>query len=1424
MGFYGNIANTARTQFQFDKIYASRVEMDQKASSDKIYAGRYVLVNYDNQDNFDYYLHAFKTIQTISSGGEPQQVIYLGASKNEEEVLRFKWVATEEEAQDTDTVYEGQIVIVPPDGYHNIANPTSNRAEWWFVHEYEEINDIKYALFDPYIDPYSASYVADVEAYGTARGYDSTVWQKTYQNGVDKYIMVAELNTIPPILDLEADAPKMVPLTPHFDACSTNIYYKLHWAPNWGLRIKAANPDLEGPVLNKDGTSTPSARTKMSSNINEYRSDQRVHWHNTTYNEKTGETSEYIFAVSSEDETEGLWLTPENITEASLGAAAAIYYNKAGFSPERISYAYDPVELTENTYKKDIYYKKINGKYYLADELHYNSNFDYYKKVEDYIGVEPTGRSGKMYNNHTGTLAASIQEDTQELSIMLPTIGDTIAAVWDLVYGDETVNDGLIRNMDISWESARADLNRRGLRLVNDYNFDGYYTYQTKNVDTIAGAINSVHDLLGMIITSANHDELLENINSLDANRIYYDKDNHTFNRKKLLYTYTEIDNNDLDFYQYDEVTLNANNWVPGMYFKQDGTDYIIDNTIDFNEVTGTHYLRKIKSLSNEYQTIDTSNMEIFDGTIYAYKDYVGADDEDYVFELIEVTAQTYAANTYYIKQNETYVLDSSETFNDSEIYYDRMNRNHVRMSDYVRDPIYNKNKKYYRWDEIQVRELQNLSDAYTKNTFYIKDGQGNYVFDQSETPNTQTMYFSLNTDNLKTLASLGYHGIYVPGKYLYKDSTNNVYRIDNEPIMTSGRVYYLIDTGTGEGINPNLYNKVITYNSITLTINTYIPDVYYINENEGDLESLPSYVLSSDIFDPNARYYQKIETFEKIGDTYYEIDEMTIGQYAKTLIQFHQYEFFKKTLDNEFQAITRLSDIESLTDTNNIYVLRRERHNEGAEDDGTYILHTSDYSLDPPISAMVLQTQFYEPNRFHYLAEDFREIKLTSSTYVANQYYIYENNEYILATESFDSTKHYFADYSDYILDTYLTKHPNRRYFTISSVGSRVTKDFLDTYEYYVQNENGDYVLITDNSNLPIQIYERQSYYVYDDIAHIYTKGMPWSFDTSYVPASITLATRTQAFGLDPFEDFARNINTMHGMLLKTRAMLEYESEDTRDIRTVKGALNLLGDKIAQFSTWKPGEMLLVDMYGRLHSAPIAGDSWINITIDSNALSPSISLTHTGPVTAGSVAVGPTSAQTPRFGEQFNIPAFSIDLKGHVATSGTTQVTIPNITLTTGTNSTTNSILTELSYSDGTFTKTSIAPISLVLTGYTGATVTGNITASDTIQNAFNKLETRVTNAQSAADAAQGDADTANNAIAAMDLNAVSAGTGYVIGSVSQTNGQLSASTKQLTAADIPDIKSKEFSYTPTGESTDVTFTLQELDERLRALEALQS
>jgi hypothetical protein len=49
MGFYGNITNTAKTQFSFDKIYPNRkaMELGTSSSPDGVYVGRFVLIEYD---------------------------------------------------------------------------------------------------------------------------------------------------------------------------------------------------------------------------------------------------------------------------------------------------------------------------------------------------------------------------------------------------------------------------------------------------------------------------------------------------------------------------------------------------------------------------------------------------------------------------------------------------------------------------------------------------------------------------------------------------------------------------------------------------------------------------------------------------------------------------------------------------------------------------------------------------------------------------------------------------------------------------------------------------------------------------------------------------------------------------------------------------------------------------------------------------------------------------------------------------------------------------------------------------------------------------------------------------------------------------------------------------------------------------------
>lgn len=55
MGFYGNITNTAKAQFSFDKVYANRYEADLGCGLDGVMSGRYILIEYDQNTATDAY-------------------------------------------------------------------------------------------------------------------------------------------------------------------------------------------------------------------------------------------------------------------------------------------------------------------------------------------------------------------------------------------------------------------------------------------------------------------------------------------------------------------------------------------------------------------------------------------------------------------------------------------------------------------------------------------------------------------------------------------------------------------------------------------------------------------------------------------------------------------------------------------------------------------------------------------------------------------------------------------------------------------------------------------------------------------------------------------------------------------------------------------------------------------------------------------------------------------------------------------------------------------------------------------------------------------------------------------------------------------------------------------------------------------------
>ena len=437
--FYGNITNTSKTQFQFDKIYPNRYEMERQKSTDGIYAGRYVLVEYDSayQQDDSYRVWIFGN-KLYSVNEENDSYLIRRSSK---EVIENKKLSS---------VPAGTIVFTADNKISSSTGYYYTNVKYYQITEDNAIGQaasFKEIVNGLDIPNYTINYNIDVTTYGAGRGYDSTVWQKAYIDGYEKYIMIAELNSVVPTFDVSADAPTMDPLIPHFDTQSTDIYYKLHWQPSWGFRV------AEGETDNRKTESE-------DANAGNYPSDTEVSYNKNSYNVSTGKNT---------------------ITKISY--PGAIFFNKAGF-----------------------------------DETIHNEYDGEFKNTNE-ISIQPTGLSGNKYNTHDGSLNVEKAPDIQEIKVLLPALGNILCNVWDKVYGYDPNNDNK-RYRDTQWKDARTGKKFKGEIVPQPDNLgEEDLGYMTRNSETVAGCINLVHDLLGMILV--NGDVSLNEI-TYNAKRIYY--------------------------------------------------------------------------------------------------------------------------------------------------------------------------------------------------------------------------------------------------------------------------------------------------------------------------------------------------------------------------------------------------------------------------------------------------------------------------------------------------------------------------------------------------------------------------------------------------------------------------------------------------------------------------------------------------------------------------------------------------------------------------------------------------------------------------------------------------------------------------------------------------------------------------------------
>lgn len=843
MGFYGNITNTNRTQFVFDKTFANRAEMDgwiraekkdngtiewvetqtaeeaqEFVDNDDVFIGRYVLVDYDKEalvdvpyrrvyaDKDKQYFYFSKDLSpsTIVRSFKDSDETYYVKDDNGNYIINSK---AEDEAYFY-YIFRDETVYVYEDNtykFYQVSGITSKYIDGLgALYDIAVLKEVELDENNTVFDSYYSNYFQDRKIYktlqtGVGRGWDSTVWQKVFSEGKAKYVMVAELNSVVPTFDLTVDQPTIDPISPHFDADSTNVYYRLHVQPSWGFKIKEANEN----------------------------SDEEIDY-------------------------KGIQNLNNNITESYHGD---IYYNKDGFDS---SYHYDK------------------------------------EKIPDSINVS-LGSSGAKYNpifnhNNTDVYEKKPCEDTQELFIHLSSLGDSVSAIWDIIYGTgkeavlENTDKKYRRNKDISWDSFA------GLRLVTSDPTGNGFLYLPERTETVAGCINSVHDLMGMIIVDDANSEL--DIKDALTNRIYY-RDGSYYIKDRQDTLVENGDNSEgfilsnfpenlyykskKNYYLENESTYEIGN----VYYKinenehiivQNLSDYIYESNKYFYLENGSYLIEEkeepvnareyylVEALKNEQSALQVSNQwktknakifrpdqftyavfnelfsdltspteeKVIDGATYLvgnskglfYKktdeDKIGYVQFDYDNPPTELISNLYYIENYYkawSAEDEKYVPIAADiggyevkisdpipvvTFKENTFYYEDDSGLHLVSFDGngkidigpedVRADSY---KTYLTLNDAEGAYTTTLvaneqTPFYIANNYYYKDNT-DYILDLNVVKTEGIIYYKFINNPTELVANEKY---YKPNKYYYQHTSGN-YILDTNNKVTEGREYY---------------------------------------------------------------------------------------------------------------------------------------------------------------------------------------------------------------------------------------------------------------------------------------------------------------------------------------------------------------------------------------------------------------------------------------------------------------------------------------------------------------------------------------------------------------------------------------------------------------------------------------------------------
>ena len=506
-------------------------------------------------------------------------------------------------------------------------------------------------------------------------------------------------------------------------------------------------------------------------------------------------------------------------------------------------------------YRGAIYFNKDGFK---SDKRSFASGID------DELTITPSGISRNKYNIH-GQAQQAERPDTHEIKIMLPSLGNTISKIWDIIYGDEDANGkgSTTRNQDIAWNSTK------GLRFVNQ--LDETYSVSTDKVETIAGCINSVHDLMGMIIETNPPAEA----KNAESNKIYL-KDG-LFYMKGLSYKYNSLEldkDTDINFDEingfnaYEPVALR--DFSKGPYFQAQINPAINPEESeiieDYLQATG-NYIE-----GADYYSVTTEDVSFTD--VYEPDKYYYQSEEDPTLWIKENSEKPQKGIAYYLIDTEVsqnpsmekyffnpnlFELEATETEEIKFFVLGKDDEGYDALIKLNKDSVYDFNSDYYKLD-LKKLDVQQTIDSQTGRIVYVFPEVFENLEDYKVTFNTfkpENQYYlrregnSLQAVELTSVDDIDYTqsyyiilsqsqsgNFYFPNTYYYKEElSENVcnYRISTEEHAFASRKYVTLTPFfiKEKFYEPNKYHYEISDGVYALDTSLTMKNTQYYIHNE---------------------------------------------------------------------------------------------------------------------------------------------------------------------------------------------------------------------------------------------------------------------------------------------------------------------------------------------------------------------------------------------------------------------------------------------------------------------------------------------------------------------------------------------------------------------------------------------------------------